>query len=82
MSEIKFKKIVEILEKVIKINATKGTKLVADLGDNRLYICDAGNGCSEIMDYKGITGTIYFDWDNEFDGLVSEMNKALDQYLV
>ena len=82
MSEKKFKKVMEILEKVIQINATKGTKLIADLGNNRLHICDADNGCSTIMNYKGITGTIYFDWDNEFDGLVSEMNKALDQYLV
>lgn len=83
MSENKFKKIMEILEKVIKINAVKGTKIVADLDHNGLHVYDVNNDCKSIID-DTVTHRIYFGelWDNEFDNLVSEMNKALDQYLV
>ena len=83
MSENKFKKIMEILEKVIKINAVKGTKIVADLDHNGLHVYDVNNGCKSIID-NAVTHRIYFGelWDNEFDNLVSEMNKALDKYLV
>lgn len=80
MSENKFKKIMEILEKVIKINAVKGTRIVATLYKNSLHICDGDNGCEPLIE----EGTIYFEeyWDNEFEDLIFKMNKALDQYLV
>lgn len=83
MNEYKAKKVMELLEKVIKINATKGTKLVADLNNNGLHVCDANNDCKPVMYYQGITGTIYFDeyWDRYFEDLVAAMHEALDKYL-
>ena len=83
MNEYKAKKVMEILEKVIKINATKGTDLVADLRGSSLYVYDTNNDCKSIIDYEGITSHIYFTkhWDNYFDGMAEAMHEALDKYL-
>ena len=84
MSENKFKKIIEILEKVIKINAIKGTKIVARVNQNSLTVYDANKGCDPVMKYNGYMTDIYLteDWDSEFEKAVSYMNEALDKYLV
>lgn len=84
MSEKKFKKVMEILEKVIKINAVKGTKIVARVNESSLVVYDADNGCRPVMRYDDYMTEIYLTekWDNEFDRAVNYMNKALDKYLV
>lgn len=84
MSENKFKKVMEILEKVIKINAVKGTKIVARLNESSLVVYDADNGCEPVMRYDNYMTEIYLTekWDNEFNKAVNYMNEALEQYLV
>lgn len=83
MSKYKSKKVMEILEKVIKINATRGTGLVADLRESSLYVYDTNNDCKSIMNYEGITERIYFKklWDDCFDEMIEAMHEALDKYL-
>lgn len=83
MNEYKAKKVMEILEKVIKINATRGTNLVATLRDYSLDVYDASNGCEQLINYKGYISDICFGkiWDDCFDELVEAMHEALDKYL-
>lgn len=82
MSKNKFKKVMEILEKVIKINAIKGTNIVARINERSLVVYDANNDCEPVMKYGYMT-EIYLqeEWDNEFDKAVAYMHEALDQYL-
>ena len=84
MSENKFKKVMEILEKVIKINAIKGTKIVAKVNENSLSVYDSNKGCDPVMKYNGYMTEIYLteNWDSEFEKAVNYMNEALDKYLV
>lgn len=84
MSENKFKKVMKILEKVIKINAIKGTKIVARVSENSLSVYDANKGCEPVMRYDGYMTEIYLEdeWNNEFDKAVTYMHEALDKYLV
>lgn len=84
MSENKFKKVMEILEKVIKINAIKGNKIVATVNENSLSVYDSNKGCEPVMRYDGYMTDIYLTekWDSEFEKAVNYMNEALDKYLV
>lgn len=84
MSKNKFEKVMAILEKVININAIKGTNIVARINEISLVVYDANNDCEPVMRYDDYMTEIYLqeEWDSEFDKAVTYMNEALDQYLV